>query len=125
MHTLGVYSALPKAGVFRMKRPKGSASVQGSLVVLEKDLAGARGQLSEAEKQVTALERSSQQYKALWMSNKRLNDAARVIQRRYKLWRMGVLRDQSSRDAQVRSSRSHHAPRPQGGGLLEKLGSCL
>lgn len=76
-----------------------TSSLRSKAQNLEESLAENQKQLNHANKQLAGLERSNSQLKSLWLNNRRLNDAARIIQKRYKAWRLCALKDQSSKDA--------------------------
>lgn len=70
------------------------------------EVSGLKAELAAARQQLAAQERSGEEYRALWLNNKRLGDAARTIQRCYKAWRLRRLHDHSSKTARVRSLRT-------------------
>ena len=69
--------------------------------ILETELASTSSQNQHLQQQLEAVERNRSHLEASWLHNRRLNHAARVIQRRYRLWRSRNHVARFGRDAEV------------------------
>lgn len=72
--------------------------VQG---ILESQLATTSEQYHQLQQQTEAKDRNQTDLGALWLNNKRRNNAARLIQRRWRLWRGSNHEARFGRDAEV------------------------
>lgn len=71
--------------------------------ILETELASTSSQNQHLQQQLEAVERNRTDLEASWLRNRRLNHAARIIQRRYRLWRSRNHVAKFGRDAEVSS----------------------
>lgn len=69
--------------------------------ILETELASTSSQNQHLQQQLEAVERNRTDLEASWLRNRRLNHAARIIQRRYRLWRSRNHVARFGRDAEV------------------------
>lgn len=69
--------------------------------ILETELASTSSQNQHLQQQLEAVERNRTDLEASWLRNRRLNHAARIIQRRYRLWRSRNHVAKFGRDAEV------------------------
>ena len=69
--------------------------------ILESELASTSSQNQHLQQQLEAVERNRTDLEASWLRNRRLNHAARIIQRRYRLWRSRNHVAKFGRDAEV------------------------
>lgn len=69
--------------------------------ILETEFASSSSQNKHLQQQLEAVERNRTDLEASWLHNRRLNHAARVIQRRYRLWRSRNHVAKFGRDAEV------------------------
>lgn len=69
--------------------------------ILETELASTSSQNQHLQQQLEAVERNRTDLEASWLHNRRLNHAARIIQRRYRLWRSRNHVAKFGRDAEV------------------------
>ena len=69
--------------------------------ILETELASTSSQNKHLQQQLEAVERNRSDLEASWLRNRRLNHAARIIQRRYRLWRSRNHVAKFGRDAEV------------------------
>ena len=69
--------------------------------ILETELASTSSQMQHLQQQLEAVERNRTDLEASWLRNRRLNHAARIIQRRYRLWRSRNHVAKFGRDAEV------------------------
>lgn len=72
-----------------------------SQAILETELASTSSQNQHLQQQLEAVERNRTDLEASWLRNRRLNHAARIIQRRYRLWRSRNHVAKFGRDAEV------------------------
>ncbi|DBB04859.1 TPA: hypothetical protein ACH3X3_010146 [Trebouxia sp. C0006] len=69
--------------------------------ILENQIAASSAQYQQLQQQLQAVERNRTDLEASWLHNRRLNHAARVIQRRYRVWRSRTHVAKFGRDAEV------------------------
>ena len=69
--------------------------------ILENELASTSAKYEQSQQQLEAVERNRSHLEASWLHNRRLNRAACVIQRRYRVWRSRNHVAKFGRDAEV------------------------
>ncbi|KAL3161494.1 hypothetical protein ABBQ32_010369 [Trebouxia sp. C0010 RCD-2024] len=77
--------------------------------ILETEFASSSSQNKHLQQQLEAVERNRTDLEASWLHNRRLNHAARVIQRRYRLWRSRNHVAKFGRDAEAMNQLSSTA----------------